>query len=141
MKTNIEFELEAGLIQNRSMSIQFQCGNESIQIDQLPSGLSCYTMLVEWPAQLEIRVWGKNARDTVLDSDKKIIQDKFIRLANLKVNKMSVDPNWLPRFVTLLTDCGKTVASNYFGFNGRVLIDLGATPFQFVAGTYSQTKR
>lgn len=120
------------------MSLEICTQNHKLQIDPMPVGISHHTIELTVPDKICIRVWGKGINDTRLDAHGAIVQDKYILLRDMRVDRMSVDPHWLPRYLTLHTESGKTVESNYWGFNGQLEIEVGPTVFQFVAGTYTK---
>lgn len=119
------------------MGIEIVTNTDSIRVPHLPVGTTEYTVACTVPDTIKIQVSGKNLRrDTIVDSQGQIVQDKYVLLRDLRIDQMSVCAPWLPNGITLHTDKGHTVQSNYWGFNGTVQIPIGPTAFQFTAGTY-----
>ena len=118
------------------MGIEIISNTDNITVKEMPVGTSEYTLSATVPDTIKIKVYGKNPKDTIVDSEGNILQDKYILLRDLRIDQMSVCAPWLPNSITLHTDKGHTVQSNYWGFNGNVEIKIAPTAFQFLAGTY-----
>jgi hypothetical protein len=74
-------------------------------------------LCVDFPCELLISLEGKdNNVDTVVDSDGKIIQDKFVQLTEARVDRVIVDHNFLQKWPVV----SDSFATTYFGFNGQV---------------------
>jgi hypothetical protein len=138
MKTHVEFVFRSEHLHHRGMSIRIEAPGFVLPLQELPAGETRVTCQLQLPCAVTICVSGKGTRDTEQDHSGQILRDKHILLKDLLIDRMSVSPYWLPRFVTLSTESGQTVPSNYWGFNGTVQLDLGPTAFQFVAGTYTR---
>ena len=130
----VELDLEAGLIDGKSMSIQIETTNDYVKIDCLKEKqtikINCCV-----PGNLQIVTSMKNAFDTKVDDNGNIIADKYIKLTGLRLDGLSVDENYLPRFIQIQTEEHGKINSNYWGFNGEIQIDIAPTAFKWLAGT------
>ena len=72
---------------------------------------------IDFPCEVVIELEGKdNNVDTVIDSDGKIIQDKFVQLTQVKVDRMGVGNHFLQKWPIV----NNSFTTTYFGFNGQV---------------------
>lgn len=79
---------------------------------------------IDFPCELVVELEGKdNNTDTVIDSDGKIIQDKFVQLTQVKVDRMSVGNHFLQKWPVV----NDSFTTTYFGFNGQVRLNFDET--------------
>ena len=73
--------------------------------------------VIDFPGQLIIYLDGKNNNtDTLVNEAGTITQDKFVQLAQVKVDRMGVPDNFLQKW-PLVND---SFTTTHFGFNGTV---------------------
>jgi hypothetical protein len=72
------------------------------------------------PAQIEFNVAGKQPFDTRLDESGNIVEDKFIRVDRIIIDRMPVEP-WM--IESKLIDFGGQ-KTNYFHSNGQGIINI-----------------
>jgi hypothetical protein len=130
----IELDFSAGLINGVSMSLQIDTDQQTVILDQL-NPTQTVRCCISVPGKLSIQTSGKGDLDTQVDDEGNIIADKYIQLTDMRLDGLSVDENYLPRFIMLKPLDKEPVFSNYWGFNGTVEIQLSPTPFQWLAGT------
>lgn len=135
MTAEIEFDFEVGSTNDSIMQLKIVNSNEEIDVDNLVIGSNTISLTVEFPQTIILVISGKGKNDVVVDENGNIIADKYIKLVDIRVDKLSVDPHYLPRFVKILTESGEIITTNYFGFNGTVIIDFFPTPFKWLAST------
>lgn len=76
---------------------------------------------IKWPTVIEIDIFGKGPNDTLVTSDGKIEQDKYIKLESIMVDYIPLHILSLLNIAEL--DTGKDkIKTNYWGFNGTVKI-------------------
>jgi len=77
------------------------------------------------PAEIIFDVGNKGSMDTLVDSNGKIIQDKFIRVDNLIVDRLPVK-KWIleSRLFDFTTTTGTRLQTNCFSYNGRAVLSL-----------------
>jgi len=135
LSANVEFDFEAGLIDDASMQLKIVNGSEEVEIKNFSNGLNTVLLTVQFPQTVLITVSGKGNNDTKVDNNGNIIADKYLKLVDVRVDKLSVDPHYLPRFIEIKIESNEKITTNYFGFNGTVAIDFAPTPFKWLAGT------
>jgi hypothetical protein len=81
---------------------------------------------------LVIRVDGKHRNDTKIDADGNILQDKFIRVDRVLINRMPV-AKWMleSKFFQFENQQGQISTSNYFGQNGQTCVNFGGDLLRF----------
>lgn len=135
MKTKVDFVFNVGTIDNKSMNIELNYDSKTDRLTELSSGIFTHTIFIDFPTKCFFLLSGKGEFDTLVDEDGNILQDKFIHLVDIKIDNLSIDQHYLPRFVEFTTEKNETILSSYWGFNGTCLIDFSPTPFQWVAST------
>lgn len=135
LRALIEFDFESGLVNGESMIVELINDHKSIRLENLSSGITTGQLEVIFPTTVEILITGKKEFDTEVDEQGNIISDKYIKLTDIRVDGLSVDDNYLARFVEFDTLEHGKIITNYFGFNGKALINFMPTPFQWLVGT------
>ena len=75
------------------------------------------TVALQWPGEIVITLGGKNQlTDTKVDQQGKIIQDKFVQLTNVCVDRLAVSHHFLQKWPLVNNE----IRTCYFGFNGTV---------------------
>ena len=123
-KSKISLVFDIGRVDDTSMAMTFIYGKDCDQICDLPHGRYVHEIDIEFPSRLSIQLSGKQPNDTKVDSEGKIIADKYIKLESILVDGYPTDPNWACRFLTLYPEDRDPVVTNYWGFNGTVDIDF-----------------
>jgi hypothetical protein len=82
-------------------------------------------LIVSWPPNIELELFGKNCHDTLMLSDGTIQADKYIKLEAMIIDKMPVHILSLLQILELDTGTEK-IKSNYWGFNGKVKLAFDA---------------
>jgi hypothetical protein len=76
------------------------------------------------PCQIQIDVSGKNYLNTQIDENGNIVKDTYIRLDSVFIDRMPIKKWFLEsKFLKFYTE-NQTLTSNYFGFNGRAVVDI-----------------
>lgn len=80
------------------------------------------------PTSVTLQFSGKNYNtDTVVDLDGNIVQDKFIKIVSVDVDRFRLPETFLYRKLTINTDDGRSYTTPYIGFNGRMHLVLDQT--------------
>ena len=118
--TLVEFEFEIGHY-NGTMSLDILANGETIlHKDSFDTDRYSFSAHVPWPCHLDLCIDGKNqAVDTQVDANGQVVQDKYIKLAKLQVDRIPVVLNNIQ-----LHTADQIVNNVYFGFNGTVPIEL-----------------
>lgn len=95
-----------------------------------PTLTLCFDMTLD--QDLVIRVDGKRRNDTKIDADGNILQDKFIRVDRVLINRMPV-AKWIleSKFFQFENQQGQISTSNYFGQNGQTCVNFGGDLLRF----------
>lgn len=135
-KSKVVLIFEVGTIDGRSMAMDLHYQGNVQRLADLPQGVLHHTMDVEFPSSMRIEISGKGVNDTKVDSQGRIIEDKYILLKNILVDGHPIDQNWCCRFVVLRSDDHGPIVSNYWGFNGVVDLDFDSdNSFKWLAKT------
>jgi hypothetical protein len=118
-QSEIELEFKIGHC-NGTMNMQ-------IFVDDMPTadyqGFKTDSLVVKqavnWPAIMKIVVSNKNLScDTKVDNNGTILEDKFIELTKIIVDRVDASTNYIK---SIVLDTGEDkINSNYWGFNGTV---------------------
>jgi hypothetical protein len=77
--------------------------------------------VVDFPGELLILLDGKNNNtDTLLNDSGEIVQDKFIQLTKIIVDKITVPDYFLQKWPVI----NDSITTTYFGFNGAVKLQF-----------------
>lgn len=78
---------------------------------------------INWPTTLKIVLSNKNLlHDTTVDSDGKIIADKYIQLTRIMVDRIETTVRHINSIVLNTND--NKITTNYWGYNGYVELNL-----------------
>lgn len=132
--SKVKFIIQSQKVKNSSMSLCISVNNKTYNYNELNQNNEI-EIDIKFPSICKFETYGKNEKDTIVDKDGKITQDKYIILKDIQVDGFSVDPHYLTRFVNFHTEKNGTIATNFWSFNGICLIDFSPTPFQWLAQT------
>ena len=123
-QSTVNLIFEIGHCRGRSMSMIIVNGNQQTNYDHIESKTLTWTSSLQFPAQIEITVSGKGSNDTIVDSDGNILEDMYIKLINIQIDHLSCDPYYLNKNIVLNTKDGQQHVLQYWGFNGKVVLDF-----------------
>jgi hypothetical protein len=131
-----KFKITKGQFQNQVMSLEVLANGKKI-----PALIDIIEFECLLPAQIEFRVAGKGKFDTLVDSTGHIIEDKFIRIDSLIIDRMPV-PKYLIEsrlFEFVPEDHTHPPANtNYFAWNGCARININhLDSFSYFLDLYS----
>jgi hypothetical protein len=106
-----------------SLHVIHDDGTEKL-FDDLSPGQFQHNWTQRFPGQIQLRVDGKGPSDTKINDQGQIVRDKYIQLIDLRVDGLSIDPDWLFHHIHLERDNNQRITSSYWGFNGRVIIEF-----------------
>jgi hypothetical protein len=120
-QSNFVIDLTIGRFAGQAMSLLVRANNcmiyDSIAPEQTAVKLD---FECELPARIEFTVAGKHPFDTQLDELGNIVEDKFVRIDRVTVDRMPIDP-WILESKLIDFDGQKT---NYFHKNGCASIHI-----------------
>ena len=123
-KSTLRLQMHVSVLKQKSMTIKITSNHRQDLFADLEHGLFEYETSLTFPDQILITLDGKGPNDTVVDDKGNIVEDKFIQLLDINVDGLSCNPHFLHHRIFLTTNSGQTVQSNYWGFNGTVLLDF-----------------
>lgn len=84
---------------------------------------------VNVPGNIKFIVNGKGPFDTKVDEQGNILQDKFLKISSMLIDRMPV-PIWVleSKFIQFMHD-QQIAYTNYFGYNGQGTIQLPSSTF------------
>jgi hypothetical protein len=120
----ITLELEFGAVNDQTMTVIVDHNGKQQQIcPNTDTVISC-NIEVEFPTAITLSLFGKNMNtDTQLNEKHEIIKDKYVKLTNLKIDKISAPLAYLQQKIKFILD-DQFIVTNYFGFNGSATIYL-----------------
>jgi hypothetical protein len=87
-------------------------------------------LTLQLPSKLVFDISGKDYNhDTVVDKANQVVQDKYIKLLDLKIGKVPIQEVHLLKIIHYRTDKDTVIPTNYWGFNGKVIIDINQENF------------
>lgn len=122
-QSQIVLDFEVSHTNGHSMSLTIKTDSHTDHFDQLDEGRFQYTTTVQFPTKFEIFVNGKNANDTLVDSNGNIIKDKYIKLNKVSVDGISCCVDYVHRLIHETID-GNHIQTNFWGFNGKISLDF-----------------
>lgn len=124
----VKLTFEFGRIESRHMNLSIIHNSrtsyllEPIFNDNV--GSAVLTLNITLPTVFDFVVSNKGPLDTLVDSNGNIIQDCYIKLISLSLDGFVVTQDMLRNKISLVTDNGQVLLSNYFGFNGVATLNL-----------------
>ena len=122
-QTEISFCLEQGEC-NGYMNSQWFF-NDKLVYETKGLHESNINLSLDLPGQLVIVATGKNpTRDTKVDDNNNIVQDKYIKLSEMYVARYPVKSHVIRTLCQFTADDGSVHTSNYFHRNGKMVINF-----------------
>jgi len=119
---NITVDFEFGIVDGREMSVEIiseqgvyyaSSTNNKVTIED-----------INLPNQIKINFFGKDSRDTKIDSNGTIVQDMYVKIVGLKLDNLKV-PDWvIEKKSSYTTENGEVLKTAYVGFNGNMIIEM-----------------
>lgn len=110
---------------NGTMGMKISVGEKTIkQYQNVPAEDYEITFDVNWPSEIILDFYGKGPKDTKIDDQGNILQDKHILLKNFTIDRVNVTHDMIMAHKIINFDHGLIEHTNYFGFNGTAKILL-----------------
>lgn len=120
-QSNFVIDLSVGQFEGQSMSLQVTANERIIYSNLSPTQPKITVEFnCELPAYIKFDVAGKQPFDTCVDDLGHIVEDKFIRVDRIVVDRMPVE-HWMIES-RLIEFCGQK--TNYFYTNGQATITI-----------------
>lgn len=126
----IEFDFEFSKVNNNAMRLIVEYNAK--KYDVIPNfvgdiGTARINLPITLPTYVTLIVSNKGINDTIVDDTNKIIQDCYIKVTSVKIDKFKLNDIFLHQKIHLVTHDNNVVTSNYFGFNGHAVLDFKKT--------------
>ena len=128
MLTQITFKFIIGRYNGTMGMAIFSNDQEVLHQEYFDDNSFEFTTELTWPGTVVIKLFNKQIKDTEIDSQGNILNDKYIKLDRLIIDKIVVDDEILRDFVVL--DAGnQLLTERYWGFNGTVKLNFEEEDF------------
>ena len=124
---DIKIDLEFGSIGDKLMRVQYNYNDIEKNVDVVDLKASV-KQRITLPSKITLTFSNKdNNKDTILDENNNILSDLYVKILNISLDGMKVNPIYLQKNLKLVTDSGNIINTPYIGFNGTMEISLDAT--------------
>ena len=82
-----------------------------------------YCTDIELPTQVKMAVSGKNDGDTLVDENNNIVEDMYVKIAGIWLDKFPLSEKYMHQQIQIVTTSGETHTTSYIGFNGTVVLE------------------
>jgi len=108
------------------MSVAVQVGEYAGVMNPDSAGIFVFEAPIVLPVKVHLIFSGKDmSKDTLCDSQGRIIEDKCIIIKAITLDRFPIDGYYLQKKLILYeTNSNRTTQSNYIGFNGTMCLDL-----------------
>jgi hypothetical protein len=123
-KCNLEIDFEFGSCRNLYFSLYVDDGNSLTKVSKDDSS---YSTNIHLPAIIKLKFSGKTVHDTVMDKDNKIIEDMYVKVLAIRLDKFELNEKFIHQTINIVTDSNETHTTSYIGYNGTITLDLAET--------------
>ena len=120
-KCKLEMDFEFGGCRNRYFKLQVDDGYWQTMLTKDDSS---YSTDIHLPAMIKLHFSGKTKYDTMMDKDNKIIEDMYVKILAIRLDKIDLNEKFIHQDIQIVTDSKDTHNTSYIGFNGTVTLDL-----------------
>ena len=82
-----------------------------------------YCTDIELPTQVKMAFSGKNDGDTLVDENNNIVEDMYVKIAGIWLDKFPLSEKYMHQQIQIVTTSGETHTTSYIGFNGTVVLE------------------
>lgn len=125
-KSRFSIDMLVGRVNGDPMSITVLANGSKIYFDEKPKNNTIHLdFFCNLPTKIVFEVGNKNIYDTKLDISGNIIEDKFIKVEKMIVDRLSI-PQWIleSKLFRFVPNKGEIKFTNYFGANGRASMSI-----------------
>ena len=120
-KCKLEIDFEFGGCRDRYFSLHVDDGYWQTMVSKDDSS---YSTDIHLPAMIKLHFSGKTKYDTMMDKDNKIIEDMYVKILAIRLDKIDLNEKFIHQNIQIVTDSKDTHNTSYIGFNGTVTLDL-----------------
>ena len=120
-KCTLEIDFEFGSCRNRYFSLYVDDSNSLTKVSKDDSS---YSTNLHLPAIIKLKFSGKTVHDTVTDKDNKIIEDMYVKVLAIRLDKFELNEKFIHQKINIVADSNETHTTSYIGFNGTITLNL-----------------
>lgn len=120
-KCKLEIDFEFGGCRDRYFSLQVDDGYWQTMVSKDDSS---YSTNIHLPAIVRLKFSGKTKHDTIIGKDNEIIEDMYVKILAIRLDKIDLNEKFIHQKIQIVTDSKDTHNTSYIGFNGTVTLDL-----------------
>jgi hypothetical protein len=117
----LEIDFEFGSCRNNYFSLHVDDGNSQTRVSKDDSS---YSTDINLPAIVRLKFSGKTKHDTIIDKDNKIIEDMYVKILAIRLDKMELNEKFIHQKIEIVTDSNDTHTTSYIGYNGTMTLNL-----------------
>jgi len=117
----LEIDFEFGGCRDRYFSLQVDDGYWQTMVSKDDSS---YSTEIHLPAIVRLHFSGKTKHDTIIGKDNEIIEDMYVKILAIRLDKIGLNEKFIHQKIQIVTDSNDTHNTSYIGFNGTVTLDL-----------------
>ena len=126
----IEFDFEFSKVNNNTMHLIVE--HNAKKYDVIPNfvgdiGTASINLPITLPTCITLIVSNKGINDTIVDDTNKIIQDCYIKVMSVKIDKFKLNDIFLHQKIKLYTEDNTEIVTSYIGFNGHAVLNFKKT--------------
>jgi hypothetical protein len=122
MQSTVELEFDVGRC-NGTMQVQIYADQTMLaNIKSFDQNTATLTYEIPWPCVVRIVLSNKFSRDTKVDQHGNIVEDKYIELKKLSVDRCEASMQFM-KSISLTTQ-DQVLNKLYWGFNGTVTLNF-----------------
>jgi len=117
----LEIDFEFGGCRDRYFSLQVDDGYWQTMVSKDDSS---YSTDIHLPAIVKLHFSGKTKHDTIIGKDNEIIEDMYVKILAIRLDKIDLNEKFIHQNIQIVTDSKDTHTTSYIGFNGTITLDL-----------------
>jgi len=98
--------------------------DDSNSLTKVSKDDSSYSTNLHLPAIIKLKFSGKTVHDTVTDKDNKIIEDMYVKVLAIRLDKFELNEKFIHQKINIVADSNETHTTSYIGFNGTITLNL-----------------
>ena len=120
-KCKLEIDFEFGGCRNRYFKLQVDDGYWQTMVSKDDSS---YSTEIHLPAIVRLHFSGKTKHDTIIGKDNEIIEDMYVKILAIRLDKIDLNEKFIHQKIQIVTDSKDTHNTSYIGFNGTMTLDF-----------------
>ena len=111
----LKMNFRYGTCNNKLLQVEVEHDKQTVELNPVEN-FATFEKQITLPTTVKINVSGKdNNSDTKIDADGNVIEDLFVQISDIYLDKFRLDDIFLHKHITIKTDSGDEHVTNYFG--------------------------